>query len=53
MKTTLLYSSEEHYSSAVQCLVYGDPLTVRETAEEFSIEVSEMGEEHIQRDDTA
>ena len=50
---TLLYSSEEYYSSVVQCLDYGDPLTVRETAEEFSIEVSEMEEEHIQQDDTA
>lgn len=33
----------------VQCLDYGDPLTARETAEELSIEASEMEEGQIQQ----
>ena len=45
-----VFNEEENYNCVVQCLDYGGPLTARETAEEVSTEVTEMEEEHIQRD---
>ena len=38
----VVFNEEEYFNYVVQCLDYGDPLTARETAEELSIEASEM-----------
>ena len=45
----VVFNEEEYFNYVVQCLDYGDPLTARETAEELSIEASEMEEGQIQQ----
>ena len=45
----VVFNEEEYFNYAVQCLDYGDPLTARETAEELSIEASEMEEGQVQQ----
>ena len=49
---TSLYSMKRNTSImwfSTECLDYGDPLTARETAEELSIEASEMEEGQVQQ----
>jgi len=43
----VVFNEEEYFNYVVQCLDYRDPLTARETAEELSIEASEMEEGQI------
>ena len=45
----VVFNEEEYHNYVVQCLDYGDPLTARETAEELSIEASELEERQIQQ----
>ena len=45
----VVLNEEEYFNYVVQCLDCGDPLTARETAEELSIEASEMEEGQVQQ----
>ena len=45
----VVFNEEEYFNYVVQCLDYGDPLTARETAEELSIEASEMEDGQVQQ----